>query len=85
VNCPVLALNGSLDVQVSSIENLAGIQKSLENGMCKQFKLQEIEGLNHLFQETQTGAVSEYAKIEQTLSDKMFAVLDPWLEKLKCY
>ncbi|MBI3134465.1 MAG: alpha/beta hydrolase [Bacteroidetes bacterium] len=79
VTCPVLAVNGSLDVQVTATENLAGINRSLEKGRCKNFRTIELAGLNHLFQEAKTGAVSEYAKIEQTLSTKLLDEMDAWL------
>src|SRR5690606_5345276 len=50
LKCPVLAINGSLDVQVTSLENLAGIEHALKKGKNKNYKIHEFKGLNHLFQ-----------------------------------
>lgn len=79
VKCPVLAINGSLDVQVEAEQNLEGIKKSLNSGNNKQFTIYELKGLNHLFQEGVTGAVSEYSKLEQTMSVQMLNVVTTWL------
>ncbi len=68
VKCPVLAINGSKDLQVPSRENLEIIKNSLIKGKNKQITITEIPNLNHLFQETTTGSVSEYEKNEQTFS-----------------
>ena len=68
VKCPVFAINGSKDLQVPSRENLEIIKNSLIKGKNKQITITEIPNLNHLFQETTTGSVSEYEKNEQTFS-----------------
>ena len=80
---PVLALNGSKDVQVLSKENLAGWKVSLEKAGNKNFKTVEMEGLNHLFQEAETGSPSEYGQIEQTISPKVLDLVTNWILKLK--
>ena len=68
VKCPVFAINGSKDLQVPSRQNLEIIKNSLIKGKNKQITITEIPNLNHLFQETTTGYVSEYEKNEQTFS-----------------
>ena len=68
VKCPVFAINGSKDLQVPSRQNLEIIKNSLIKGKNKQITITEIPNLNHLFQETTTGSVSEYEKNEQTFS-----------------
>lgn len=80
---PVLALNGSLDSQVTSKENLAGIKSSLEKAKNKSFEIIEFPNLNHPFQEAKTGAVSEYAEIEQTISPTLLNKMSSWILKLK--
>lgn len=82
VKCPVLALNGSKDVQVPPKEDLAGIKEALEKGGNKNFEVKEIPGLNHLFQEAKTGAPSEYASIEQTFSPKALKIIGDWILKI---
>ena len=49
VKCPVLALNGSKDLQIEAKVNLAGISESLTKGKNKHFELKEFEGLNRSF------------------------------------
>ncbi len=79
IKCPVLAINGALDFQVPSTDNLKAIQAALVKGQNKNFKAIELPGLNHLFQEATTGAFEEYAKIEQTISPKALEVMTTWI------
>lgn len=83
IKIPVLALNGSLDFQVPAKENLEAIQQSLTKAGNKNFRTEELPGLNHLFQEAKTGAFAEYADIEQTISPKALAEMADWIAKLK--
>lgn len=78
-NCPVYALNGTLDLQVSSKENLEGIKKSLAEAKNQTVKIEALEGLNHLFQQATTGAVSEYAQIEETFQEATMAKVAAWI------
>lgn len=77
VKCPVLALNGSKDLQVPADENLRGIEKALKNN--KQVKIMKMEGLNHLFQKTETGNPSEYAELEETFSEEVLKIMKDWI------
>ncbi len=79
VTCPVLALNGTKDLQVTSEENLAGIEKSLKAGNNTQFTIKKLTGLNHLFQECKTCTVEEYAEIEQTLDPILLNEVSEWI------
>ena len=68
VRCPVVALNGSKDLQVAPKVNLAAIEKALKDGGNRDVTIKEFPGLNHLFQAATTGAPSEYGKIEETFN-----------------
>ena len=68
VQCPVLALGGSLDHQVPAKENLAGIIAALNAGGNEKVESAELPFLNHLFQTAKTGAEDEYDKIDETLA-----------------
>lgn len=81
VKCPVLALNGSKDLQVPADLNLTAIEQALKKGKNKRFEIKELPNLNHLFQECETGAPSEYAKIEQTISPSALSVISDWIVK----
>jgi pimeloyl-ACP methyl ester carboxylesterase len=80
---PVLALNGSLDVQVTAKENLEGIRKSLTKAKNKKFETKEFEGLNHLFQTAKTGSVNEYSEIEETIAPEVLEKMKEWIKGLK--
>jgi hypothetical protein len=62
---PVLALVGSLDVQVVADQNVPALKKGLARN--RRAEVQRLEGLNHLFQRAKTGAPSEYGTIEETI------------------
>lgn len=79
--CAVLAMGGSLDLQVPAKENLKAIKKALKKAKNKNVKIVELEGLNHLFQPAKTGAISEYGKIETTFSPKALKIMGDWIEK----
>ena len=83
VKIPVLAVDGSLDLQVSAKENLAGIKKSLTKAGNKNFEIVEFEGLNHLFQTATTGNPSEYGQIEETFSLKVLDKISSWILQLQ--
>jgi len=81
VQCPVLAINGELDLQVPPKQNLPPIRKALEDGHNKDFEVMELPGLNHLFQTAKTGSPSEYASIEETMSPKALDIITTWVSK----
>lgn len=79
IKCPVLALNGEKDLQVSPGQNLPEIEKALIAGKNRDFKTIELPGLNHLFQTCKTGSVSEYAQIEETVSPNVLELIASWI------
>jgi hypothetical protein len=81
VKVPVLALNGELDLQVAVKQNLPEIAKALKAGGNKKVQTVELPKLNHLFQTSKTGAFSEYAKIEETMSPTALTLMSDWIAK----
>lgn len=79
VKSPVLALNGSLDLQVPPKENLAAIKKAIESNGNKNVTVMKLEGLNHLFQTAKTGSPTEYAGISETFSPEALKIMSDWL------
>jgi uncharacterized protein len=79
--CPVLALNGEKDLQVAPKENLAKIQKALQDGGNKDFQTTELPGLNHLFQHGPTGSPTEYGGIEETMAPVALNAVSEWVLK----
>ena len=76
---PVLSLNGSKDSQVNAKINQEGIRKALVKGGNKDFKILELDNLNHFFQECETGRMDEYRKIEQTFSPIALKEISNWI------
>jgi uncharacterized protein len=79
VTCPVLALNGEKDIQVTPKENLAAIREALMKGGNKNVVVKELPNLNHLFQECETGSLTEYETIEQTFSPVALKEMSEWI------
>jgi len=77
----VLAINGSLDKQVLPEQNLPAIRKALQEAGNKHFEMEELPGLNHLFQTAKTGAPAEYAQIEETMSPVALEKISAWILK----
>jgi len=81
VKCPVLAINGEKDLQVSSKENLRAIEEALKAGGNKHHMIEELPNLNHFFQTAETGAITEYGKIEETISPTALELISDWIKK----
>ncbi|HEY4077591.1 MAG TPA: alpha/beta fold hydrolase [Rhizomicrobium sp.] len=77
VKCPVLAIDGALDLQVPPKEDLAAIKAAL--GANPDATVEELPGLNHLFQTAKTGAPSEYNEIEETMAPSVLALIGDWI------
>jgi pimeloyl-ACP methyl ester carboxylesterase len=77
--CPVLALSGERDLQVPPKENLPLIQKALEDGGNKDFKVVELPGLNHEFQHCYMGLPEESRAIEETFAPDAMNTLSDWI------
>lgn len=74
VSCPLLALNGTNDCQVVAEPNLRRIQALDPKADCR-----ALEGLNHLFQHSATGAADEYMLIEETFAPEAMKAIADWL------
>jgi len=76
---PVLAINGTLDLQVPYRENLDAIENALKIAGNKNYKIVALENLNHLFQTTATGSPSEYGMLEETFNENAMKVIAVWV------
>lgn len=79
VHCPVLALNGSKDVQVVAAPNLAAIRQGLQAAGNKDVTTKELPSLNHLFQTATTGSPAEYATNTETFAPAALQAIGDWL------
>jgi len=79
VQCPVLALGGSKDLQVLAKPNLAATAAALKAGGNADVTVKELPGLNHLFQTATTGAPEEYKTIEETFAPTALKIIGDWI------
>jgi pimeloyl-ACP methyl ester carboxylesterase len=82
IKIPVLALDGTKDLQVNGEQNLAGIKASLEKAGNKHFEVVLLPDLNHLFQKATTGSVDEYSQITETVDPIALEKVSGWINKL---
>ena len=81
VKVPVLALNGTLDLQVPHEENLRAIERALREGGNRDVTVQALPGLNHLFQTARSGSPAEYANLEETFAPAALQLVSDWIAK----
>ncbi|HEX2559143.1 alpha/beta hydrolase [Phenylobacterium sp.] len=79
VKAPVLAVNGTKDLQVPAEQNLPGLRERLKHN--PDATIVELPGLNHMRQTAETGAVGEYARIEETVAPAALTTISDWLLK----
>lgn len=77
---PVLALFGDLDVQVPAAANAPLMQNAIA-GSSPLSDVRIFGGLNHAFQTARSGAIEEYARIEETIAPRVLAEMTAWLRR----
>lgn len=81
VKCPVLALNGTKDLQVRAEENLTALRTALRKGGNRDYTIRSMPALNHLFQNCRSGSPAEYATIEETFAPEAMSLIAEWITK----
>ena len=81
IKCPVMALNGALDLQVLSSDNLPVIKANLPKN--KKSVIKEYDSLNHLFQHCTPSTALNYGAIEETISVGVLKDMANWLNTIK--
>ena len=79
LDVPVLALFGEHDLQVSAKQNAPVMRALLKHPNSQSVVL---PGLNHLFQPTTTGRISEYLQIKTTIDPLALEAVTLWLDKV---
>ncbi len=83
VKCPVLAINGEKDVQVPPRQNLPAIRAAFQASGNTRVEVDELPGLNHLFQTAKTGSPAEYAQIEETIAPIALDTMGRWIAAIQ--
>ncbi|HSS79385.1 MAG TPA: alpha/beta hydrolase, partial [Thermoanaerobaculia bacterium] len=76
---PVLALFGERDLQVAPEVNAKAVRDALAAAGNASSEVRILPGLNHLFQHTATGAVTEYGTIEETFAPEALQLISTWI------
>lgn len=79
IGIPALALYGSKDTQVPPKYNMKPVKEALQKSKSGNYEVVLMQGLNHLFQESKTGQISEYPEIEETMSPKVLEKISDWI------
>ncbi len=79
ISVPILALNGTLDLQVSADLNLDAIQAAVEAG-DGDVRIVRLEGFNHMLQPARTGLPAEYGVIETTMDETAMGIMAEFIK-----
>jgi pimeloyl-ACP methyl ester carboxylesterase len=81
IECPVLSLIGEKDVQTPPLANSEAIRNALKKGKCPEWRVEVVEGVNHLFQRCDTGVIGEYEKIPETFDTAVLETIADWIHE----
>jgi pimeloyl-ACP methyl ester carboxylesterase len=82
VRCPVLVMNGDLDLQVLADQNVPAITAALRKGGNQRITVRRFPNLNHLFQTATTGLPDEYPQIDETIAPLVLETVANWLHEV---
>lgn len=85
ISVPVLSLIGEHDMQVLPDLHLPAIEAALQSNpkASPQNLIEEVPGVNHLFQRTESGLPGEYGTIEETISPNVMRKIGDWIDDLR--
>lgn len=81
ITCPVMAVNGTLDVQVLAQDNLPVLQQHLP--ASEKHLIKEYDALNHFFQHCTPTTTLSYGQIEETISPEVLSDMVTWIQTIK--
>jgi uncharacterized protein len=80
VRVPVLALFGTLDVQVDALQNSTALEATLFNAGNTDVTIKVFPSANHLFQPAKNGSPIEYATLPMTFVSGFLETIRIWLQ-----
>lgn len=80
IKVPILAINGSQDIQVPPVSNQAGFAQNFSKKSKPFSKAIVIDGKNHLFQNCSSCTVLEYGDLEETFSEDVLILMRDWIK-----
>lgn len=79
---PILALNGDKDNSIVSKTNLEGFEKTLKSAGNSNYKLVELEHVNHFFQVSENDKIESVYFNEETFSKNALTIISNWINAL---
>lgn len=79
---PILAVNGSKDIQAPPHSNQDGFSKNFSKRSRAYSKALVVDGYNHLLQLCNTCTVLEYGELEETFSEEVLILMRDWIKKV---
>jgi uncharacterized protein len=77
---PLLAIYGGKDVQVDADQNAPALEAALRRAGNEQYEIVVLPNANHLFQEAETGSVSEYVRLPAEFTSDLVPTIIEWLK-----
>lgn len=81
LKCPVLALQGEKDMDVSPDQNVPALKAALARGGNPDATVEVLPGLNYYLQTAETGLPMEYPAIPETISPIALETINTWITK----
>lgn len=82
IRIPVFSVFAEKDVQVNSKINREALEEIISENNQPQFKIAVYPGLNHLFQQAESGSVSAYATNTETFNEQVMKDMVEWIHGL---
>lgn len=80
LECPILALGGSEDIQVHNAACFEAMRAMVNQKESRNLDTQLFPGLNHLFQHCHACTVDEYGELTETFSPEALKVMADWMD-----
>ena len=81
ITCPVMAINGTLDMQVLCQDNIPLIKQHLP--ASDQHLIKEYDALNHFFQHCTPTTALSYGQIQETISPEVLNDIVTWISTIQ--
>lgn len=85
IKCPVLIINGDLDLNVDAKIYVPKMAASLKKNYNKKSNLYVLHGINHMLQQGKTGLSEESNEIKETINPEILDIIGKWLYNLESF
>lgn len=82
ITCPLLAIFGSLDMQVPEAQNRPVLESIVAKNRMTNVTIRTVAGANHLFQQATSGQPSEYATLAKSFVPGVPSMIGSWISRI---